>query len=114
VLLFVVLNPGLKRFYEYSNSGENYQVQRKYNFIVCSVYDKEIDNRKETYFGILSNFIDITERVKSQVPSITHVHVDSAITERYDRKQVSQDTDEYGIPIKHTVKVPKGYVLDAK
>ncbi len=66
VFVLILLNPGMKRFKEFSgfdNKKMGY-VTRNYNFIVCSIYE-DTDHKKK-YFGILLNFIDITPKKQSQ------------------------------------------------
>ena len=77
--ILVALNPGMKRFKEFSglDNKEMGHVKRTYNFIVCSVYEDTYNEEK--YFGVLLNFIDITPKKQPQ-PSDTTVILNSSDT----------------------------------
>jgi len=58
LLLLVITNPGVKAFKDYLGYNSYGGLKRKYNFFVCSVYQKS----NSTYFGIVGNFIKLSPK----------------------------------------------------
>jgi hypothetical protein len=62
--VFVLLNPSITAFKEYLGINSYDGIQRKYNFLLCSVY--EYDQNK--YLGIGANFIQVKKVEKIEPP----------------------------------------------
>lgn len=64
LVLFILLNPGINRFKEYSGlvGKDSRYIKRKYNFVIFSIYEDSYSDKK--YLGILMNFININKGSK--------------------------------------------------
>jgi|SRR6185312_4212714 len=96
ILIFIILNPSIDRFKEYTGLvGKNsHYLKRKYNFLIYSIYEDGLNEKK--YMGFLLNFFDITSKKQIETTNATRTTSDSTeVLEKSNPK-----VDEYGVPIK--------------
>jgi hypothetical protein len=96
LLFFIILNPGMDRFKEYTGLiGKNgHYLTRKYNFLIYSIYEDSLNEKK--YIGFLLNFFDITSKKQLETTNASRTTSDS--TEVLEKPNA--EVDEYGVPIK--------------
>lgn len=60
LVLFIVLNPSMKQFQEFTGARKEL-LRRTNNYLVCSIYEQKIYNgdKPRVYEGVLSNFIEV-------------------------------------------------------
>jgi hypothetical protein len=79
-LVFIILNPDINRFKEYSGlvGRDSHYIRRTSNFLIFSLYQ---DNQKDKkYIGLLMNFIDVTGKAsksENQVDSVSTSYTDT-------------------------------------
>lgn len=57
IVLFIILNPGMRQFKEYCGSNSYLGLKRESNFLVCSIYSSNYGGgSNDRYFAIACNF----------------------------------------------------------
>lgn len=61
LLILIFTNPSPYDFKSYLGASSSYNIKRKFNFFVCSVYEKQ----GAVYLGVAGNFIHLTGQASS-------------------------------------------------
>lgn len=63
LFIFVLLNPNMKQFKEYTGEQEGgvykKHFKRTSNYLIFSIYEYQINGYTNSYLGVLSNFFQI-------------------------------------------------------